>query len=156
MLLEIARLASAVDGVAVMGGRGSGVTAKRKHKLPRKYSEGALARLDRRYREPKMLFAAIEQMKADHGDEPLSFVKLRVIQRTAHLDALLIAQEARLAKGDSIDVSQYLANAQVFLRFASTIGLERRARTVRSLRDVLLEEERRLQPPTNGAQEPAP
>lgn len=136
-----------------MGGKGSGVSTKRSH-LPRRYSEGALARLDRRFRQPKQMFAAIAQMTQDQGDESLSFVKLRLIQRTAHLDALLIQQETLLMKGEAVNIAQYLANAQLYLRYATTLGLERRAKTVRSLREYLLES--RGQGADGANQEPTP
>ncbi len=134
---EIVHVDSTTDARSMMGGKGSGVTSKRQHYLPRKYSEGALARLDRRYRDARHMLAAIEQMKADQGDAPLSFVKLRLIQRTAHLDALLITEEARLAKGENVDLARYLATLQTFVRLASTLGLERRARKVVTLRDYV-------------------
>jgi hypothetical protein len=99
--------------------------------------QGALARLDQRSAEVQALKRGAEQILED--TQRNSFIAVRMAHRLMHLDQLLARDELRLAEGGEIDRERYLAAAQVWLRFATTLGLQRAAKPVKRLADVLAE-----------------
>lgn len=139
-----------------MGGKGSGITRKHRHKLPRKYSEGAVAKLDRRFRDARQLRDGTEQILADRGhtsDGPApSLLLKRLAQRAMYFDLLLARDEAAMMKGKTVNMLRYLAIAQTWLRMVQQIGLERVAGPVLSLRERLLKDQqaRKAAERTNG------
>ena len=141
-----------------MGGKGSGITAKHRHKLPRIWSDGAVAKLDRRFRDARQLRAGTEQILADRGhtgDGPAPTLLLRrLAQRTTFFDVLLARDEVELMAGRSIDMQRYLATAAAWLKMATQIGLDRVAGPALSLREQLLRDqaEREARDRANGTE----
>lgn len=87
----------------------------------------------RRYRD----IAA--QIIADMGGiDRCSEAKLQLVRRFSAVAVLAEQMEARLARGETVDVAEFSALASTAVRIAQRIGLERRARDVTpSLRDYL-------------------
>jgi len=119
------------------------MTSKRKHRLPRRYSEGVIARLDRRYREVRDVRQGTAQILADRGhtaDHPPSLLLRRLAQRCAYFDTLLERDEADMLEGKPVNMPRYLAVATAWLRMVQQIGLDRVPGPVLSLRERLLAE----------------
>lgn len=126
-----------------MGGKGSGITKKRR-RLPRKRREGALARLDGRAAEVRFVRHGVEAIAADRGGEDqVSFLARRTAERTMHLDALLMRDEAALAAGQPVDLERYLSGSTTWLRYVQALGLSRVARRVTSLAEIAHEGKRK-------------
>ena len=123
-----------------MGGFNSGTTRKRRT-LPKTFQEGQLDRVDRRAKAVRAVLEGAEQIIEDRGGEELaSHLMRRAAHRVMHLDQVLAQDELRLVQGQSIDRPQYIAAAQTWLRYAQAIGLDRKARRVQSLADVLAQQ----------------
>lgn len=122
-----------------MGGEGSGVTRKSR-RLPRKRRDGAIARLDGRAPEVRVVRDGVEAIVADQGGaDHVSFLTRRAAHRCLHLDALLMRDELAMTTGQPVDVALYLSGATTWLRYAQALGFRRRARPALSLADILRE-----------------
>lgn len=111
-----------------MGGKRSGVSRKART-LPRRYTDGALARVDRRGAGVRAVLEGAQQIIEDRGGEAAASLLLRrAAHRTMHLDQLLAQDELRMTQGQPINQAAYLAGAQTWLRYANAIGLGRRAK----------------------------
>ena len=120
-----------------MGGEGSGVTRKPR-RLPRKRRDGAIARLDGRAPEVRLIRDGVVAIVEDRGgDDQVSFLARRAAHRVMHLDALLMRDEAAMAAGQTVDVAEYLTGATAWLRYAQALGLHRIARRVPSLQQYI-------------------
>lgn len=124
-----------------MGGNGSGQSCKPR-RLPRMRRDGAIARLDGRAAEVRLVREGVDAIVADRGGEDtVSFLARRTAHRCMHLDALLMRDEAALAEGGEVDVERYLSGATTWLRYAQALGLHRKARRVPTLAERLAERE---------------
>lgn len=124
-----------------MGGKGSGLTRKAR-RLPRKRRDGAIARLDGRAAEVRVVRDGVAAIVADRGgDDQVGFLARRIAHRCMHIDALLMREEAALAAGQAIDVGQYLVGTTTWLRYAQALGLNRLARRAPSLAEVVAGQE---------------
>lgn len=73
----------------------------------------------------------VARIAADQGGaDRLSEVRLQLVRRYAGGAVLAEAMEAKLAKGEPIDISQYALLASSLVRIANRIGIDRRARSV--------------------------
>jgi len=120
-----------------MGGDGSGVSRKRR-RLPRMRRDGAIARLDGRAPEVRLVRDGVEAILRDRGGEDAaSFLARRTAHRCMHLDGLLMRDEVAMTTGQSIDVERYLAGATTWLRYVQSLGLHRRPRNTPSVQTYL-------------------
>lgn len=106
--------------------------------LPERYSSNWLARLDKRTRLARAVLDRISALESDAGGaDMLSHARRSLVRRAAWLEALIEGHELRLAAGEAIDVGSLTQLTNTLLGIYRQLGLERRQRPVRSLRDVM-------------------
>jgi hypothetical protein len=106
--------------------------------IPDKYSPDFSERLDARTNIAKAIKSRIDSIETDMGGaESLSHARRSLIRRVVWLEALIEHSEQKLAAGDGIDLGSHLAAINSLLGLYRHLGLERRAKRVRDLRDVM-------------------
>jgi hypothetical protein len=106
--------------------------------IPDKYSPDFAERLDKRTSIAKAICARIETIETDMGGaETLSHARRSLIRRTVWLEAIIEHSEQRLAAGEGIDLGGHTQAINTLIGLCRLLGLERRARSVESLRDVM-------------------
>jgi hypothetical protein len=115
-----------------------GTSTKLMATLPDKYSSNWLTRLDKRTRIARAVLDRIGALESDAGGEAaLSHAKRSLIRRAVWIEALCEGQELRLAAGEAIDVGALTQLTNSLLGVYRMLGLERRQRPVRSLRQIM-------------------
>jgi hypothetical protein len=85
-----------------------------------------------------MVLEGAAQIIEDRGGEEFASLLLqRAAHRVMHLDGLLSADELKLAQSQEIDRILYLNTAEVWLRYARAIGIERSAKRVPRIAEYL-------------------
>jgi hypothetical protein len=80
----------------------------------------------------------IADLESDAGGaESLSTARRSLIRHAAWLDAIVDSHELRLAAGEQIDVGSLTQSLNSLLGLFRLLGLERRQKQVRNLRDYL-------------------
>ena len=106
--------------------------------LPDDYSSDWLGKLDKRTKIARAVLARIGELEYDAGGaESLSAARRSLIRHAAWLDAIVESYEMRLASGEQIDVGGHTQALNSLLGLYRLLGLERRQRPARSLRDVM-------------------
>jgi len=106
--------------------------------LPESYSSDWLTRLDKRTKIARAVLARIEELESDAGGaDSLSAARRSLIRHAAWLDALVESFEMQLAAGEQIDVGGFTQALNSLLGLLRLVGLERRQRPVRTLREVM-------------------
>ncbi len=110
--------------------------------IPDKYSPDFADRLDRRTNIAKAIIGRIEIIETDMGGaEVLSHARRSLVRRVVWLEAIIEHSEQRLATGKGIDLGGHTQAINSLLGLYRLLGLERRARPVESLRDVMRADE---------------
>lgn len=113
-----------------------GVSTKLMATLPDSYSSEWLAKLDKRTKIAKAVLARIDALEADAGgSDNLTAARRSLIRHAAWLDAIVDSHELRLASGEQLDVGAYTQALNSLLGLFRLLGLERKARPVRRLRE---------------------
>jgi len=129
-----------------MGGKGSGITAKRRH-APRKPGDQDV---DRRYRIPRWIAAREAEIREHLGGAP-SVMQESLSRRFVFVEALALSLETRIADGQDIEIPSYLALVDRLHGLGKTLGMKRLTKEAgRSLAQALLERQRQHEPPANG------
>ena len=116
-----------------------GVSTKLKASLPDTYRAGWLDKLDKRTKVARVIMQRIAALTSDAGGEDsLSHAKLSLIRRAAFLEAICESHELRLASGEAVDVGSYTQSLNSLLGLYRLLGIERVARSVRSLREHMM------------------
>lgn len=106
--------------------------------LPENYSSDWLARIDKRTKVARAVLTRIEALEADAGGaESLTAARRSLIRHAAWLDAIVESYEMKLAAGEQIDVGGHTQALNSLLGLFRLLGLERKAKPVRRLRDVM-------------------
>ena len=106
--------------------------------LPDSYAADWLDRLDKRTKIARAVLARIGELGSDAGGaESLSAARRSLIRHAAWLDAIVESYEMRLASGAEIDVGGHTQALNSLLGLYRLLGLERRQRPARTLRDVM-------------------
>lgn len=106
--------------------------------LPRDYEADFMERIDRRTVLGKSVLQKFTAVVADlGGEESLSTVKRSLVRRFTWFEVMLEGIECRMASGEEIDIGAWTALTNTWLGIARMLGLERRARAVKTLRDVM-------------------
>ena len=106
--------------------------------IPDKYAPDFVERLDRRTTVAKVILGRIEAIEADMGGpEELSHARRSLVRRAAWLEAVIEGNEQQLASGGGIDVGAHTQALNSLLGLYRLLGLERRQRSIRTLRDVM-------------------
>jgi hypothetical protein len=98
----------------------------------------SLGDLDRRttaYRNAERLFADL--LSDLGGEDHASTAQRELAHRASVLGAIIQDAEVRYLKGEPVDLNAHLASINSYRRVLATLGLERRARPVRSLHDII-------------------
>lgn len=115
-----------------------GTSTKLLATLPDNYSADWLQRLDKRTKIARAVLGRIADLESDAGGAPaLSAARRSLIRHAAWLDAIIDSHELRLAAGEQLDVGAYTQALNSLLGLFRLIGLERKARGVKRLGDVM-------------------
>ncbi len=117
-----------------------GVSTRLKATLPDTYRAGWLDKLDKRTKVARAIMQRIAALTSDAGGaDSLGHAKLSLIRRAAFLEAICESHELRLASGEAVDVGSYTQSLNSLLGLYRLLGIERVARTVRTLHEHLKE-----------------
>jgi hypothetical protein len=106
--------------------------------LPDDYTSDFVDKIDKRTKVARALLDRIQVIESDlGGSETLAHTRRSLVRRAVFLEALVESQELKLAAGQPIDVGAYTQGINSMLGVYRLLGLERRQRPVRSLRDHL-------------------
>jgi hypothetical protein len=111
--------------------------------VPATFDPNFIDRLNRNYSLAQVVMARREALEAHCGGE-LSYVQQSLVKRCLWLELLCESYEQKVANGEPVDVGALTQINNTLKGLYKDIGLERRSRTVRKLRDVM-----------NGAPPPA-
>jgi hypothetical protein len=115
-----------------------GVSTKLLTQLPESYSRDWLERIDRRTKIWRAIMPRIQRLEEDAGGaENLTHAKQSLCRRAAFLELLCETQELRFTAGEPADVGAYTQAFNSMVGAYRMLGLERRQRPVKRLRDVM-------------------
>ena len=113
-----------------------GVSTKLKAVLPDTYRAGWMDKLDKRTKVARAIMQRIDLLTSDAGGaDSLSHAKMSLIRRAAFLEAICESHELQLAGGQEINVGAYTQSLNSLLGLYRLLGIERVARSVRTLRE---------------------
>ncbi|MDA8348267.1 MAG: hypothetical protein M0038_05605 [Pseudomonadota bacterium] len=108
--------------------------------IPDRYSPDFADRLDRRTSIAKAIRGRIEAIETDLGGvDVLSHARRSLVRRVVWLEAIIEHSEQRLAAGEGIDLGGHTQAINSLLGLYRLLGLERRQRPTRTLRDIMAE-----------------
>ena len=106
--------------------------------IPDRYSPDFAERLDGRTSIAKAILGRIEAIESDLGGaDMLSHARRSLIRRVVWLEAIIEHSEQKLAAGEGIDLGGHTQAINSLLGLYRLLGLERRARPTRTLREVM-------------------
>ena len=106
--------------------------------IPDRYSPDFAERLDGRTSIAKAILGRIEAIETDLGGaDALSHARRSLIRRVVWLEAIVEHSEQRLAGGEGIDLGGHTQAINTLIGLYRLLGLERRTRKVRTLREVM-------------------
>jgi hypothetical protein len=106
--------------------------------IPENYSPNFMERIDKR----TVLGRAVLERYGSivdslGGDQNLAPIKISLVRRFCWYEAMIEGMECRAAAGEGVDIGSWTQLTNSWLGIARLVGLERRARTVRTLRQVM-------------------
>jgi hypothetical protein len=108
--------------------------------VPSKLRADWLWRADKRYGPVRAVVEHAQAVALDLGGaDNLTTIARDLILRLAFNTAQIEEAEAAALRGEPVDTPTYFARLDRAMRLASTLGLERRARELPSLRDIVAE-----------------
>ena len=106
--------------------------------IPAKYSPDFMDRLDKRTVLGKAVRERYQAIVDDlGGDDALTTVRRSLVRRFTWLEVMIEGIECRAASGEGIDAGTWSQFINSWLGIARLLGLERKAKPVRRLRDAL-------------------
>jgi hypothetical protein len=115
-----------------------GVSTKLLTTLPAEYSVDWLKRIDKRTKIWRAILPRIQRLEDDAGGaDNLTHAKQSLCRRAAFLELLCETQELRFTAGEAADVGAYTQALNSMLGLYRMLGIERKARNIRTLRDVM-------------------
>jgi hypothetical protein len=115
--------------------------------LPTKYEHGFLDRIDGRSQIAKSLRAAYTEILTDIGEPDASHIKRSLVERYCWLESILRGIERRFTVAGREEAAELLGRwvqgCNSMLGLAKTLGIDRRARKVESLRSYVERKARR-------------
>ncbi len=104
--------------------------------LPDDYRSDWVERLDRRTRFARAILQRIAALESDAGGaNALGHAKASLIRRAAFLEAVVEGHELKLAAGQPLDIGGHTQSLNSLIGLYRLLGIERVARTVRTLRE---------------------
>jgi hypothetical protein len=117
-----------------------GALSDKPTELPARYTRAFAWELDRRCKAVREVAADLWSLWQDLGGlDALSTQQRWLCERVVYLRRRCLAYEAAVLNGQEppMDAGTYSNHANVLQGYLRTLGLERRAKTMRSLRDVM-------------------
>jgi hypothetical protein len=115
-----------------------GVSTKLLTALPAEYSADWLERIDKRTKLWRAILPRIQRLEDDAGGaENLTHAKRSLCRRAAFLELLCETQEMRFTAGEPADVGAYTQALNSLLGIYRVLGIERRPRPIKRLREHL-------------------
>ncbi len=126
----------------------------RREQLPRKKPGGTRALVAAPPKKPggtRALVAAppdmrtvtgrvVAQLVQDQGgQDAISHARFSLLVRVAHLETLLSHEEQAIREGKKVNVGEYRQNINSLVGLYRTVGIERRARPVKRLSEIVAE-----------------
>lgn len=106
--------------------------------IPAKYRPDFIERVDRRTVLGRAVYNRYHSVIADlGGDEALSTIKRSHVRRLVTLECMIEGIECHALAGEPVDVGCWVQMVNSWLGVARVLGLERKARNVRTLREVM-------------------
>jgi hypothetical protein len=106
--------------------------------IPDKYSPDFADRLDGRTLIAKAIRERIEAIESDMGGaDSLSHARRSLVRRVVWLEAIVEHSEQKLAAGEGIDLGGHTQAINALIGLYRLLGLERRQRPARTLREVM-------------------
>ena len=106
--------------------------------IPERYTPDFMDRLDKRTVLGKAVVDRYSAVLEDlGGEENLSNIKCSLVRRFTWFEVAIEGMECRAAQGEEIDVGSWTQLVNSWLGIARMLGLERRPRSVKRLRDVM-------------------
>jgi hypothetical protein len=140
-------LANRITPVSETGVRGNyprsvlmarGKSVKLLASIPAEYSPDFMERLDKRTVLGKAVVDRYHTVIADMGGEDnLTAIKRSLVRRFTWFEVMIEGMECRAAAGEGIDIGAWTQLTNSWLGIARMLGLERRQRPLRSLREHL-------------------
>jgi hypothetical protein len=107
-------------------------------RIPDRYTPDFAEQLDKRTTIAKAIRGRIEAIETDLGGaEALSHARRSLVRRVVWLEAIIEHSEQRLAAGEGIDLGDHTRAVATLISLYRLLGLERRPRPVKRLRDVM-------------------
>lgn len=115
-----------------------GTSTKLLATLPDSYRANFVERLDKRTRVARAILDRIAVLESDAGGaENLAHARRSLIRRAAWLEAICEVKELALADGQPLDVGGYTQALNSLLGVYRLLGIERRQKSAKRLRDAL-------------------
>jgi hypothetical protein len=106
--------------------------------IPVKYRPDFIERLDKRTVLGRAVHNRYHAVVADlGGEEALSTIKRSHVRRLVTLETMIEGIEARALSGEEVDAGSWTQLLNSWLGVAARLGLERKARNVPKLREVM-------------------
>ena len=103
--------------------------------------------MDKRTRLWRAISDRMVKLESDAGGaEALSHAKRSIMRRAVFLELITESEELRFCAGEPLDVSCYAQAFNSLLGAYRLLGVERRARPVETLRDVMMQAEEQPEP----------
>lgn len=123
-----------------MGGQGSGISRKRTM-VPRRSRPRWLKRMDQRSAVARAMHERLATIGDDLGGlDQMSGIQRSILERFIHTEALAAEVEKAVRDGEPFDCGKYLAITDRVLRLGQTLGLNRKAKRVPSLAELVQED----------------
>ena len=106
--------------------------------IPDRYTPDFMERLDKRTVLGRAVVDRYDAIVADlGGDEALTNIKRSLVRRFTWFEVMIEGMECRAAAGEGVDIGAWTQLTNSWLGIARMLGLERRARPARTLRQVM-------------------
>ena len=106
--------------------------------IPAQYRPDFMERLDRRTVLGKAVSQTYGAVVADMGGaENLTTVKLSLVRRFVWFETMIQGMECQAAAGEAVDIGSWTQLVNSWLGIARMLGLERKAKPAKRLRDVI-------------------
>jgi hypothetical protein len=112
---------------------------------PDQWSPDWLQRMDARFKAMALVRAHLAELESDlsAGDPTrLSWTQRRLANHLVWADTFLEDLERKFARGEDVDIGNWASLLGALNRTARLLGITRRQREIRGIRDVLAEHER--------------
>jgi len=106
--------------------------------IPQKYTPDFMDRLDKRTVLGKAVLDRYQTVVGDlGGEDALTAIKRSLVRRFTWYEVMIEGMECRAAAGEGVDIGAWTQLTNSWLGIARMLGLERRSRPVKRLREIM-------------------